>query len=210
MSRSSLAALLLAVAALVSALPASAATTPTTTRLFMRADGDACPGEKYLGLKAGANEPRCGYQAGAPFREASLAGAPVAADATDFTTRSPFAATLDAARDVTGNVRVYSWSQTQRAAVGELRVDVAVVGVTLSGQTVTLGTASSKQTINPTNSAMVSFPFTIPVDDALAGTQLKSVTTTVDIRGAHLFSGYHQLNGESFVDLPTLVEDPAV
>jgi hypothetical protein len=188
----------------VGALPASAEDVATTTRLFMSNDSTACPGSPYLGLVAGSAEPRCGFQAGAPFGELYHNGAPVADTRTTFTTREDFPGqVVDAARDITGNVRVYSWSQTQRAAVGQVRVDVTLTGVTATGDTVPLGTSSSTQTITPANSAMISFPFTMAVDDALNRTSLAGVSAMVDVRGAHVFSGYQQLSGESFADLPT-------
>jgi opacity protein-like surface antigen len=203
-------ALVFVLAAVVAALPASAADVATTTRLYMSNDSTACPGSPYLGLTAGSGEPRCGFQGGAPFGELYHNGGPVADTRNTFATREDFPAQLlDAARDITGNVRVYSWSQTNRAAVGQVRVDVTLTGTNAAGESVPLGTSSSTQTITPANSAMLSFPFTMPVADTLDRTSLTAVTALVDIRGAHVFSGYHQLNGESFADLPVFTPEPA-
>lgn len=182
--------------------------TPTNTKFFMRNDGGAtCPGDPFLSVTPGQAEPGCGYQGGIPAGELYHAGV-LASTIRTYTSRDGVPVVLDAARDATGNVRVVSTSQTNRMAVGQVRVDVTVRGISKSGSEVVLGKASSEKIINPTNSAEIDFPFTINVPDSLDKTQLNELTVDVDIRGWHILSGYHRLNGFSWVDLATFKVEP--
>lgn len=176
-----------------------------TTRLYMRNDGGStCPGTTYLADQPGANEPGCGYQGGAPLRELARNGAPVSAPPITYATiddeeRPPL--TLDADGDMTGNVRVVATSQTQRNAVGQVRVDVTVRVTDEEGNTTTIGTSSSTKTITP-GTPELDFPFTLAVADSLDNTKLTGVTAEVDIRGWHVLTGYHRLNGTSYLNVP--------
>ena len=193
-------------AMLVAAFPASAA--ETTTRLFMRNDSTTCPGNPFLALEAGAGEPGCGYQYGLPYRELNAAGAPLAAAVRRYATGEEAPAlTLDADRDAKLNIRVVQGSSTQRMGAGQIRVDVSVEGVTTTGETVALGTATATRNIDPTSAIEQDFPFTLPLGDTLDNKVLQSVTAVVDIRGVHVGSGYHRLNGASWLDLPTITPD---
>lgn len=184
---------------------AETAMTPTS-RLYMRNDGGSptCPGTPYLAEQAGANEPGCGYQGGAPLRELARNGAPVSAPPITYATledeeRPPL--TLDADGDMTGNVRVVATSQTQRNAVGQVRVDVTVRVTDEDGNTTVIGTSSSTKTMTP-GTPELDFPFTVAVADSLDNAKLTGVTAEVDIRGWHVLTGYHRLNGTSYLNVP--------
>lgn len=204
-----------AIAAMALVIPglAGAETTleQSEQRFYMRNDGTACPGNPFLSTEAGEGEVGCGFVGGAPIGELNRTG--VSNLGNGIRTYDTFGTvplqTVDATRDVTGNVRVVSTSQTNRMAVGQVRVDVTVSGRRTTNAQVVLGSHSSEQIVNPTNSAEIDFPFSIDTPDDLDGTQLKDVTVTVEIRGWHILTGYHRLNGESWMELPTLVETGA-
>lgn len=200
----------LLVAALVvlgaSAVSATPTYEPGNQMLYMRNDATACSGNPFLDVVPGANEVGCGYQGGAPFGELYHAGAPVASTIKNYATSDAVAFTLDATRNITGNNRVVATSQTNRMAVGQIRVDTKIFGSTATGGEITLGTATLTKTVDPTNSAEVDFPFTIDVPDSFDKSKLVSLRATVDIRGFHVLTGYHRLNGISKFDLPILIE----
>lgn len=189
-------------------VPLASADAPVTERLFMRGDGTACPASTYLDRTAGTGEVGCGYQAGAPFGELAANGAPVSAPPTVFATREPeegqepVVRVLDALRNVQGTNTIVGTSQTQRNAVGQVRVDVVVSGTTAEGTSVELGRDSDTVLVDPRNSAETKIPFDVAVADSLDRSQLTGVSVSVSIRGVHVLTGYHRLNGLSFVDLP--------
>ena len=188
------------VAVFGSAIPATAAA--TTTRLYMSNDGTGCPGRPYLSLVARSSDLRCGFEAGAPFGELYHAGLPLPDTRKAFSSRPGLPSQLiDAMRHITGNVRVTGASQSD-PSVGQVRVDVKVYGTKTNGEIIVLGSSSSTQTL--TGQTTLNFPLTIEIDDAMNRTQINDVTSLVDIRGVHVFNGYHQLNGASYINLPTL------
>ena len=173
-------------------------------RLYLRNDGGAgCPGFPYLALAAGEDEPGCGYQAGAPLGEVyGLTG--TASNVRVYDTIGGVAPkVLDALRSATGNIRVFSWVQTNRMGAGTVRVDVTLTARKADSSTVTLGSSSQQRTVDPTNSAEMDFPFSIPIADDLDHTEMSDIAIQVDIRGLHVGTGYHRLNGQSWLDVPT-------
>jgi len=186
---------------------------PTTTRFFMRNDSTACPGTPFLSQTSAASEPGCGFQGGAPFGELYHNGAPVASTIKTYTTRSDdepasVPVYLDATKSITGNVTVVATAQTNRMAVGQVRVDTTVRAKTSTGQIVTFGTNSTTKIVDPTNSAQTDFPFTFDPADNLDKVRLDEVTVVVDIRGWHVLTGYHRLNGQSFAEFGTYERRP--
>jgi hypothetical protein len=181
---------------------------PTATRLFMRNSATTCPGTPFLSIEAGAGEPGCGYQGGAPFGELFHAGAPVGSTIRVYTTQDGMPQYLDPTRNATGNVTVVATATTNRMAAGQIRVDVTVRARTEAGQSVVLGTSSSEQLVNPTNSAETNFPFTLNIADSLDKVRLDEVSIDVDIRGWHVLTGYHRLNGQSWLELGTYERRP--
>lgn len=178
--------------------------TPTTTKFFMRNSATACPGTPFLSTTAGQNEPGCGYQGGAPFGELYHNGAPVGSTIKTYVTEDGIPQYLDPSRILTGNVRVVATATTNRMAAGQVRVDVTLRARTSAGETLTLATSSETKLVDPTNSAETDFGFTMPLT-ALAAydkVALTEITALVDIRGWHILTGYHRLNGQSWFDLP--------
>lgn len=195
-----------ALATLSAAVGSAAEPTPGETELFLRNGGQTCPGDPFLATQPGSGEPGCGYIYGIPIRELTASGAPISSSPKTYLTRSVPVQVVDAGRDITGVNRVVSTAQTERRAVGQIRVDVTLTG--FEGSTpVDLGTHSSTQIVNPTNSAEVDFPFTIDVPAAAHGRRLTKVEATVDVRGWHVLTGYHRLNGQSRFTLPVLVDE---
>jgi hypothetical protein len=181
--------------------------TPTTTRYFMSNDSAGCPGTPFLSTTAGSGEVGCGFQGGAPFGELYHAGGPVASTIKTYATQNGDGTPtyLDPTRDATGNVTVVATATTNRMAAGQIRVDVTLRARNEAGQSIVLGTHTSEQLVNPTNSAEVNFPFTMNTNDALDKVRLNEVSIDVDIRGWHVLTGYHRLNGQSYVDLPAYI-----
>lgn len=179
-----------------------------TQRFFMRNGGTACPGQPFLSPAAGDGEPGCGYVGGAPFGELYHAGVWGSSTVKSYAGTQGLPLELDTSRDLTGNVRVVSSATSNRMAVGQIRVDVTVRG-RFGDQTVELGTDSRTVTINPTNSAAVDFPFTVDLPDERDGQSVTQLRIDVDIRGVHVLSGYHRLNGQSWLDLPHRVHEEA-
>lgn len=204
--RSMVAVVVVAAMALVVPGFAGAETTlePSEQRFYMRNSGTGCPGETFLSTQPGAGEPGCGFVGGAPIGELHRTGISNLGNGIRIydTAGGTAVQVLDATRDVAGNVRVVSTATTNRMAVGQVRVDVTVTGRGTNNSQVTLGSHSSEQLVNPTNSAEIDFPFTIDTPDDLDATELKDLTVTVEIRGWHLLTGYLRLNGESWMDLP--------
>jgi hypothetical protein len=181
---------------------------PTNTKFYMRNSATTCPGTTFLSVTPGVAEPGCGYQGGAPFGELYHAGAPVGSTIRTYTTSDGVPVYLDALRSTTGNVHVVSTATTNRMAAGQVRVDVTVRATKQGGGQIVLGTSTSEQIVNPTNSAEMDFPFTLNVADTADRTQLTAISVDVDIRGFHVLSGYHRLNGQSWLDLATYRLEP--
>ena len=179
--------------------------TPTTTRFFMRNDAPGCPGTPFLSITAGSGEQSCGYVGGLPYGELSHTGAPVGSTVITYTARDGVPTYLDPTRDATGNVTVVATAQTSRMAVGQIIVVVTLKAKSDTGQTIVLGSHSSEALVNPTNSAETSFPFTMEMNDAFDKVRLDQVTVDVDIRGWHVLTGFHRLDGQSYLDLPAYV-----
>lgn len=194
-------ALLLAPTSLLAAEPQQ-----ETQRFFMRNGGTGCPGAPFLSPQPGAGEPGCGYLGGAPLGELYHAGVWESSTIKTYVGNEGLPLELDATRDLTGNVRVVSSATSNRMAVGQVRVDVTVRG-RFGNQTVALGTDSETVVINPTNSAEVDFPFTVDLPDERHGQNVTELSIDVDIRGVHVLTGYHRLNGQSWLDLPHWVHE---
>lgn len=178
--------------------------TPTTTRFFMRNGSASCPGTPFLSTSSATGEPSCGYQAGAPFGELFHNGAPVASTVIDYTAKAGMPQYLDPSRSATGTVRIVATQASNRMAAGWVRVDLTLRARTSTGQAVTLGTSSETKLVDPTTSAATDFGFSMPLGAfaSLDKQALTSLTLLVDIRGWHILTGFHALNGASVLDLP--------
>lgn len=181
---------------------------PSETTYYLRGDGSGCPPDRWLGTSAGSGEPACGYVGGAPAGELHHAGL-VADTVNHFSTRSAPNARLDASRDITGRNRIAATADTNRNAVGQVRVDVTVYAAFQGGGTAVLGTHSRTIDWVPGQTAgEVDFPFTVDVPGEHDGKVITQLNLDVDIRGWHVLTGYHRLNGQSRFTLPTWVPKP--
>ncbi len=183
--------------------------TPTNTKFFMRNEATACPGDPFLSLEAGTADAGCGFVGGAPIGELASNGVTtLGTGVRTYTSRDGVPVYLDALRNATGNVRVVGGAQTNRMAVGQIRVDVTVRAKNQAGAEIVLGTHSAEQIVNPTNSAQTDFPFTLDIADSFDKVRLNEITVEVNIRGLHVLTGYHRLNDASWVDLATYDRQP--
>ena len=186
----------------------SSAYLPSEKTFYLRGDGSACPPDRWLGTAAGSGEPACGYAGGAPAGELHHAGV-VADTVNHFSTRTAPNLRLDANRDIVGTNRIAATAQTNRNAVGRVRVDVTVHGSFQGGGSGVLGTHSGTVDWIPgQTSGEVDFPFTVDVPDEHDGRVITQLHIDVDIRGWHVLTGYHRLDGQSRFTLPTWVPKP--
>ena len=179
--------------------------TPTTTRFFHRNSATVCPGAPHLATTAGTGEPNCGYQAGAPFGELYHTGAPITS--TIITYAGGTLQYLDPGRSVAGVIQINSTQTSNRMGAGWVQVDLTLRALMASGQEVTLGTSSETKLLDPTNSAETDFLFSMPLSAfaSLDKQPVTRLTMLVDIRGWHILTGFHALNGSSWLDLPAYI-----
>lgn len=183
---------------------------PPSTRLFLANDGADCgTGDApFLTAQARTTDINCGYIGGGlPFGEVFHQSGELASTRV-FGTRGtdgvPFVA--DVARDATGVVVVRSGSQQGVALPGSgqviaeiaMRVRVAKRYTELGSQTLE-GTAVGGETVE--------LPFTFDLPESLAGQQVDGVEFDLNVRGVHVWHGFMNLNGNTYVDVPTV---PAV
>jgi hypothetical protein len=183
--------------------------TPSALQLFLRNSGSTCPGAPFLDVTPGEGEPGCGFIGGAPIGELSKV-VPVFGDTVaTYDLLAPVDELLDATRPLEGVNTIVATGQTNRTAIGQVRVDVTVRATFATGGTTTLGSDSTTMTWLPTQQT-AAIPFSIDLDDALDGRTVTRVSIDVDVRGLHVLTGYHRLNGQSSLTLPTyeLPEDP--
>lgn len=193
---------LLALATVAAAPPGM---TTSQTDLFLRMDGTGCTDTvTYLSTVAGQNEPGCGYVGGAPIGELYHAGVAASTVKNFSTNSSGVPLVLDATRNITGVNRIVASSAANRTAAGQVRVDVTATGKLVGGSTTSLGSHTVTITWDPTKGE-VDIPFTIDVPDTLDARTLSSLSLDVDIRGLHVLTGYHRLNGQSKLTVPTYV-----
>lgn len=110
----------------------------------------------------------------------------------------------DVARDVTGVVVVRSGSQQGVALPGSGQViaDVAV-RLRVGRQTFDLGSQTLEGTA--VGGETVELPFTFDLSDGLQGLEVSAVQADLNVRGFHLFHGFMNLNGNTFLDVPTVL-----
>ena len=186
---------------------------PPTTRLFLANDGADCGAADapFLTATARTTDINCGYVGGGlPIGEvASQSGA--IETGRSFATRAKEAITFvaDAGRDATGVVVVRQGSQQGVAlpGTGQVVAEIAM-SVKVGRSTVSLGTQTLEGTA--VGGSLVELPFAFDLPASLQGAQVSGVTFDLDVRGVHLFHGFMNLNGNTFVDVPTVPSAPAV
>lgn len=174
---------------------------------FLRGEGCGATEEFYLSAKSGTDGyDGCGAVGGVPFQEVihQVDGA----SPDTFSSRDGVPVTLDAARDITGEIRGESWfgSLVPVPGVGQVVVDVTVHGIDSANKTVMIGSAS-EAVIND-GKAGVQVPFTIDIPDGQNQVELKSLSIDVEVHGVNYNSGNLGLEGDSKFLLPILVPAP--
>lgn len=204
MSRTARLALVLAVASTaVTAVAASAAPAPRTTSgsatFFLRQEGCGATAEAgRLDPKRGTDGATgCGTIGGVPLNE--LLGADPEPYAT---TGKGLPITLDASKPVTGQLAAGSWVGNGAGGAGAVSFDVALVGTTAGGQRVDFGSTTVSGTATP-GQDVVLVPFSLAVPASAKNATLKALTLSLVQRGANVGMSAQQLDGDSYVVLPT-------
>jgi hypothetical protein len=190
-----------AVAGVASAADAPKTTTSSST-FFLRQEGCGTTAEAgRLEPKASADGATgCGTIGGLPVDElAHQAGESLSEDFA--TVGKGLPVKLDAARKVTGQLAAGSWFG-EGVGAGEVTFDVALRVTTVAGTGISFGETSVTGSITPGEN-VATVPFSYPVPAAAAGAKVKSVVLTVAQRGANLGYSAKQLDGDSYLVLPT-------
>lgn len=196
-------ALLLALAVTgATALGASAAPAPktstTSATFFLRQEGCGATSEagRLDPKRGGDSATGCGTIGGLPFAE--IAGAPEPFS----TVGKGLPITLDASKKITGQLAAGSWYGAGAGGAGQVAFDVALTGTTVSGMAIDFGSATVTGTASP-GQDVVLVPFTLSVPAGAAGARVKSLTLSLLQRGANVGMSAQQLDGDSYVVLPT-------
>jgi hypothetical protein len=175
---------------------------------YLRGEGCGAEEQLYLSTKQGPDGyDGCGTVGGLPINEVNHQRG-VQAPKT-FTSKDGVPATLDATRDITGEIRAESWIASLTEAVGgvgQVAVEVTIHGIDSAGQAVAIGSASESAMV--TNEAGTQLPFTIDIPDELNELVLSKLTIDVAIHGANFNQNNLGLEGDSHFTLPILVPAP--
>lgn len=173
-------------------------TSDKSATFFLRQEGcgsTSQPGR--LEPKAGGDGATgCGTIGGLPFDE--IAGSP-----EPFTSSGKgLPINLDTSRPVTGQLAAGSWVGNGAGGIGEVVFDVALVGTTAAGAEVDFGSTTVSGAAAP-GEDVVLVPFELKSPGVKGSTVLKSLVLEVTQRGANLGMSAKQLDGDSYVVLPT-------
>jgi hypothetical protein len=183
---------------------------PSQTRLFLANDGADCgTGDApFLTTATRTTDLNCGYIGGGlPFGEVFHQSGDTLPSGRTFSSRAnaggvPF--TADAARDVAGVVRVRQGTQqgVGLPGAGQVIADVAMV-VRVGKKSYDLG-AQSLEVLATPDKKIVELPFTFDLPAAVQGLTVTAVDFDLNVRGVHVFHGFMVLNGQTFLDVPTV------
>lgn len=196
-----LTAALLTVGALAPSVGAQTTLVEGDETVYLRGNGCGATEDLYLSVQRGEDEyDGCGVIGGLPLNE-------VVPAADTLTTRGTFDVVLDADRDATVTIRAESWFGDDIPGAGQSTVDVVLRARPAVGQSFTIGTASSEIVVAGQDNA--THVMTIDVPEARDGVRLQSLTLEVTVNGANVNVNNLGMSGDSFIDLPILVEEPA-
>lgn len=204
------AALAVALAGGFLASTASAETVEDSTEFFLRMEGCGATAEPgRLSTESGTDSADgCGVIGGLPVNELFHQAGVDFPDS--YTTENGVPLTVDAAQDADGVIAVQSWTGLV-GGVGEVVVDVTLDGIDkATNKFVILGSASATVLATPGLNTQVDVPFSIDIPDTAQAKELKSLTLTVNTRGANLNASAYKFEGASKITIPTLttVEEP--
>ena len=173
-------------------------TSDKSATFFLRMEGGGATAEPgRLEPKAGGDSATgCGTIGGLPFSE--IAGSPDAFS----TTGKGLPINLDPSRKVTGQLAAGSWIGNGTGGVGQVTFDVALVGKTVSGDSVNFGETTVSAAATPGNDVVL-VPFELAVPALKGSTVVRSLTLEILQRGANFGMSAQQFDGDSYVVLPT-------
>lgn len=180
---------------------------PADSTFYLRGSGCGATEQFWLSNESGTDEyDGCGIIGGLPLNEVIHQVDGPTPNA--FTTREEgeedgIPVVLDASRNVTGTIRAESWLGDGIPGVGQVIVEVDLFGVTATGDSVAIGSASVESMNTGADSANAAF--TIDVPDAANLAELVELTLNVEVHGVNWNSGNLGLSGDSKFTLPTLV-----
>lgn len=187
-------------------LAAGGAPVEDQEQFFLRGDGCGATEDPYLSTESGEDGlDGCGGIGGLPFNEIfNAAGLDVS---TDFTTRDGVPVVVDATRNLTGQVQAEQWAGGTVSA-GQVVVELEISGIQEGGFTsVTLGTFTDEVIVTPLDGDGIVFEFDLDIPDHISTTPFKQLTVNVVVRGVNQNNSNLGLSGDSFITLPTLVEE---
>jgi hypothetical protein len=203
--------LIAAVALLVLAFAglASAETVEDETTYFLAWEGCGAETQTFLSLDAPARN-GCGTIGGAPLAEAlALSGSP---QVRTYASRGGVQGqTLDATRNLVGEIHAHSWSGATGAGVGQVVVNGTLAVRYLpaaGGQARTVSLPFSGDGTATPSARSVRVPFDLDLPDAADRGIVQSVSLDLEIRGAHVDSGVQAGGGLSKLVLPHVVAAP--
>lgn len=173
-------------------------TSDKSATFFLRQEG--CGAEQAPGRlepKAGSDGATgCGVVGGLPLNE--LFGSPQ----TYTTSGKGLPIALDSGRKVTGQLAAGSWVGNGTGGIGQVAFDVSLVGTSASGEELDFGSTTVTGTAAP-GQDVVLVPFQLTVPATANKAAVKSLVLEVLQRGANVGMSAQQLDGDSYVVLPT-------
>ncbi len=173
-------------------------TSAKSSTFFLRQEGCGASQEPgRLEPKAGGDGATgCGTIGGLPLNE-------VTRPTKSFsTTGKGLPITLDASRKVVGQLAAGSWVGNGSGGLGQVAFDVSLVGTSATGAKLSFGETTVTGTATPGNDVVL-VPFTLTVPATAGKAALKSLVLQITQRGAHVGMSAQQLDGDSYVVLPT-------
>lgn len=187
-------------------LAAGGAPVEDQEQFFLRGEGCGATEDPYLSTMSGDDGlDGCGGIGGLPFNEIfNAAGVDVS---TDFTTRDGVPVVVDATRNLTGQVQAEQWVGNTVSA-GQVVVEVEISGLQEgSSVRVTLGTFTDEAIVTPLDGDGIVFEFDLDIPDNVSTTPFRQLTVNVVVRGVNQNNSNLGLSGDSYIDLPILVEE---
>jgi hypothetical protein len=171
-----------------------AASTPGTTRFFLRRDGCGTSNDNpHLSVTSGTDG---GDGCGLIFNAVAGTGGDVDQGAfIDFPASDGMPLAYDGTVPIDGQISLTG------AQVGLAEVDVDVSAL-VNGKAVDLGSTTGSAVLDPTG-ASTPVPFTIQPNASLDGSDLQALDLRVHIHGPNIYSGFIALSGASWMDLPS-------
>ena len=175
-------------------------TTATSASFFLAQEGCGATAEpgRLVPKATTSSATGCGTIGGLPLDEAIS----YVEDAYEpyTTTGKGLPVKLDASKKITGQLAASSWVGAG-AGAGQVAFDITLTGVDITGKTIDFGATTATGSITPGEEVAVA-PFELTIPGA-ATKPMKSLTLEVFQRGMNVGFSAKQLDGESYLVLPT-------